>query len=55
MTERLQSFCGFSGIITYISKLFWMDGWIEFLRDKLNNEDFIIALQNTSCYSGPLV
>lgn len=55
MTERLQSFCGFSGIITYISKLFWTDGWIEFLRDKLNNEDFIIALQNSPCYSGPLV
>ena len=55
MTERLQSFCGFSGIITYISKLFWTDGWIEFLRDKLNNEDFIIALQNSPCSSGPLV
>ena len=55
MTERLQSFCGFSGIITYISKLFWTAGWIEFLRDKLNNEDFIIALQNSPCSSGPLV
>ncbi len=55
MTVWLRSFCGFSGIITYISKLFWTDGWIEFLRDKLNNEDFIIALQNSPCSSGPLV
>lgn len=31
------------------------DEWIEMLRDKLKNEDFIIALQNSPCYSAPLV
>ena len=31
------------------------DEWIELLRDKLMNEDFIITLQNSSCYSTPLV
>lgn len=29
--------------------------WIEMLRDKLKNEDFIIDLQNSPCYSAPLV
>ena len=31
------------------------DEWIELLRDKLKNEDFIIDLQNSPCYSAPLV
>lgn len=31
------------------------DEWIEMLRDKLKNEDFIIDLQNSPCYSAPLV
>lgn len=31
------------------------DEWIELLRDKLKNEDFIIALQSSPCYSAPLV
>ena len=31
------------------------DEWIELLRDKLNNEDFIIDLQNSPCFLGPLV
>ena len=31
------------------------DEWIELLRDKLKNENFIIDLQNSSCYSAPLV
>lgn len=31
------------------------DEWIELLRDKLKNENFIIALQNSPCYSAPLV
>ena len=31
------------------------DEWIELLRDKLKNEDFIIDLQNSPCYSSPLV
>lgn len=29
------------------------DEWIELLRDKLKNENFIIALQNSPCYSAP--
>ncbi len=29
--------------------------WIELLRDKLKNKNFIIALQSSPCYSGPLV
>lgn len=29
--------------------------WIELLRDKLKNEIFIIDLQNSRCYSAPLV
>jgi hypothetical protein len=31
------------------------DEWIELLRDKLKNENFIISLQNSPCYSAPLV
>lgn len=31
------------------------DEWIEMLRDKLKNEDFIIDLQNSPCYSAPLI
>ena len=31
------------------------DEWLELLRDKLKNEDFIIDLQNSACYSAPLV
>ena len=31
------------------------DEWLELLRDKLKNEDFIIDLQNSPCYSAPLV
>lgn len=31
------------------------DEWIKLLRDKLKNEKFIISLQNSPCYSAPLV
>ena len=31
------------------------DEWIKLLRNKLKNEDFIIALQNSPCYSASLV
>ena len=31
------------------------DEWIEMLRDKLKNEDFIIDLQNSPCFSAPLI